>query len=90
MRHRHPSQLMTPYLGFEKLGSAVAIQFLMNILPPTFAVPVGAKIIATRGSVEDSDAYRYVTVFCGIVAVAAALLLIPVRIRMNPAWCVRA
>ena len=31
-------------VGMEKLGSAAAIQFLMNVIPPIFAAPIGARV----------------------------------------------
>lgn len=31
-------------VGMERLGSAAAIQFLMNVIPPIFAAPIGARV----------------------------------------------
>lgn len=79
--------LLSP-LGMEKLGSAVAIQFLMNVIPPIFAVPVGSRIIADTASKygirEDSGrAYRFLIIWCALVPVLASLLLVPIRLRFS-------
>ncbi|GBE89506.1 major facilitator superfamily domain-containing protein [Sparassis latifolia] len=72
-------------VGMEKLGSAAAIQFLMNVIPPIFAVPIGSKIIsdtaASMGvSADSGDAYRYLIVWCALMPIASALVLVPVRL----------
>lgn len=31
-------------VGMERLGSAAAFQYLMNVIPPIFASPIGARV----------------------------------------------
>lgn len=48
-------------VGMERLGSAAAIQFLMNVIPPIFAAPIGARVslLSQRSSSDThSPAYR--------------------------------
>jgi len=75
-------------VGMEKLGSAVAIQFLANVIPPIFAVPIGSRIIADTAakygvSEESGKAYRFLIVWCALVPVFASLLLVPVRLQFS-------
>lgn len=72
----------------EKLGSAVAIQFLMNIIPPIFAVPIGSRLIAETAAMyqipeESGKAYRFLIIWCALVPILAATLLVPVRLRFS-------
>ncbi|KAH9924765.1 major facilitator superfamily domain-containing protein [Fomitopsis serialis] len=75
-------------VGMERLGSAAAIQFLMNVIPPMFASPIGARIIAgtssANGISQDSrEAYKYLIVFCALAPMVASLLLVPVRLHFS-------
>ncbi|TFY64370.1 hypothetical protein EVJ58_g2652 [Rhodofomes roseus] len=75
-------------VGMERLGSAAAIQFLMNVIPPIFAAPIGARIISgtssSAGVFQDSrEAYKYVIVFCALTPIVASLLLVPVRLHFS-------
>ncbi|KZT09318.1 MFS general substrate transporter [Laetiporus sulphureus 93-53] len=75
-------------VGMQKLGSAVAIQFLMNVIPPIFAVPIGSRIIADTAAmygigVDTGRAYRYLIVWCALVPIVAAALLLPVRLMFS-------
>jgi hypothetical protein len=67
----------------ERLGSALAIQFLMNVLPPTFATPIGSKIIEAGGGLADRAAFRWVIVWVGLMSIVAAACLIPVRLALT-------
>ncbi|CCM05470.1 uncharacterized protein FIBRA_07691 [Fibroporia radiculosa] len=74
--------------GMEKLGSAVAIQFLMNVIPPIFAVPIGSRIIASTASSSrfaenPRAAYRYLIIWCFLASIVASILLIPVRMGFS-------
>ncbi|PCH39754.1 MFS general substrate transporter [Wolfiporia cocos MD-104 SS10] len=75
-------------VGMEKLGSAVAIQFLMNVIPPIFAVPIGSRIIADTAAMygvseQSQEAYRYLIVWCALVPIVASWLLVPVRLQFS-------
>ncbi|OSX58815.1 hypothetical protein POSPLADRAFT_1035912 [Postia placenta MAD-698-R-SB12] len=75
-------------VGLPRLGSAVALQFLMNVIPPVFAVPIGSRIInATAAShhvaEESRTAYKYLIVFTFLVPVIASFMLIPVRLGFS-------
>ncbi|EPT01309.1 hypothetical protein FOMPIDRAFT_1120752 [Fomitopsis schrenkii] len=75
-------------VGMERLGSAAAIQFLMNVIPPIFAAPIGARIIAgtannTGVSQDSRDAYKYLIVFCALTPIVASLLLVPARLHFS-------
>ncbi|KAH9831426.1 major facilitator superfamily domain-containing protein [Rhodofomes roseus] len=73
-------------IGMERLGSAVAIQYLMNVIPPIFASPIGARLISALQSgvsEESREAYRYLIVFSALTSVVASLLLVPVRLRYS-------
>ncbi|OSX59972.1 hypothetical protein POSPLADRAFT_1059268 [Postia placenta MAD-698-R-SB12] len=75
-------------VGMEKLGSAVAIQFLMNVIPPIFAVPIGSRLIAETAAMyqipeESGKAYRFLIIWCALVPILAATLLVLVRLRFS-------
>ncbi|CCL98419.1 uncharacterized protein FIBRA_00416 [Fibroporia radiculosa] len=75
-------------VGMEKLGSAVAIQFLTNVIPPIFAVPIGSRIISSTARMygigqETGEAYRFLIVYSAVIPVCAAMLLVPVRLRFS-------
>jgi hypothetical protein len=72
----------------EKLGSAVSIQFLMNVIPPIFAAPIGSQIIARTAadagvSEVSREAYKYLIVFCALISFFSSLLLVPVRLTLS-------
>ena len=75
----------------QKLGSAISIQFLVNVIPPIFAAPIGSKIISlTLSSATSSDpkaagaeAYRGLIIFCALAPIVAGLFLVPVRVRFS-------
>jgi hypothetical protein len=70
-----PSARTGPNLstGVQKLGSAVA----------TFSFAIDFRIVDANGGVVHKDAYQNLVIFCGIMGMAAALALIPVRIRLG-------
>jgi hypothetical protein len=70
--------------GMEKLGSALAIQFLTNVLPPIFSAPIGSQIIARTAadagiSEVSQEAYRYLIVYCGLSTIFSSFLLLMAR-----------
>jgi hypothetical protein len=69
--------------GVQKLGSAVALQFMLMIIPPTFSFAIDFRIVDANGGIVHKDAYQDLVIFCGIMGMAAALALIPVRIHLG-------
>lgn len=74
----------------EKFGSAVALQFLMNVIPPIFSAPIGSQIIsrtisASGGkiSLDSAEAYKYLIVFCALASMISSLFLVPVRLGFS-------
>ncbi|PWN91053.1 MFS general substrate transporter [Acaromyces ingoldii] len=76
-------------VGLHKLGSALAIQFLMAVLPPIFILPIADAIRTdTIRSLDLADgqnrrSWIYVIVFSGLCSMLASLLLVPVRLRIQ-------
>ncbi|KAF9071305.1 major facilitator superfamily domain-containing protein [Rhodocollybia butyracea] len=75
-------------VGLEKLGSAVALQFLTNVLPAIFAAPIGSQIIAATAanagiSIDDVEAYKFLIVWAGLASVVSSLILVPVRLGFS-------
>ncbi|KAF9071303.1 hypothetical protein BDP27DRAFT_1502831 [Rhodocollybia butyracea] len=75
-------------VGVEKLGSAVAIQFLTNVLPAIFAGPIGSQIIAASAanagiSIDNVAAYRFLIVCAGLVSIVSSLILVQVRLGFS-------
>ncbi|KAF9071293.1 major facilitator superfamily domain-containing protein [Rhodocollybia butyracea] len=75
-------------VGLEKLGSAVAIQFLTNVLPPIFAAPIGSQIIAATArsagvTIDNVEAYKFLIVWAGLVPMVSSLILVPVRLGFS-------
>ncbi|KAF9061494.1 major facilitator superfamily domain-containing protein [Rhodocollybia butyracea] len=75
-------------VGVEKLGSAVAIQFLTNVLPAIFAGPIGSQIIVASAanagiSIDNVAAYRFLTVCAGLVSIVSSLILVQVRLGFS-------
>lgn len=76
-------------VGRQRLGSALSFNFLMNVIPPIFASAIGSGLVqgtANMLGVEqtDPDAYRYLIVWCGLVYMVSALLLVGVRFMLGP------
>jgi len=75
-------------VGLQKLSAAVSIGFLVNVIPPIFAAPIGSMIIARTASnanisQNSPGAYGGLIVFCAITPIVAALFLVPVRLRFS-------
>jgi MFS family permease len=75
-------------VGIPKLGSAVSIGFLVNVLPPIFAAPIGSMIIARTASNDDIStnsprSYLGLIIFCALTPIVASLFLVPVRLRFS-------
>jgi hypothetical protein len=75
-------------VGMERLGSAVSLQFLASVVPPIISTPIGSAIIdATASGMhvkrESKEGYRYMVVFCLGVTVAAAVMLVPLRLQFS-------
>jgi hypothetical protein len=82
----------------QKLGSAISIQFLVNVIPPIFAAPIGSKIISltltttslnsnsgpkAEGPGVGAEAYMGLIIFCALAPIVAALFLVPVSARFS-------
>lgn len=72
-----------------RLGSALAIQFIMAVLPPIFALPIADAIhtdtVHSLGLPDGNNlrSWRYVTVFSGVCSMVASVLLASVRFRLQ-------
>lgn len=78
--------LMSP--GIERLGTAVALQFLAVVVPPVFTVPIGSKIVTdtvmnSHVNPNSREAYRYLIVWSTLISIVAAAWLIPVRLNFS-------
>ncbi|KZT63571.1 MFS general substrate transporter [Daedalea quercina L-15889] len=78
-------------VGMEKLGTAVAVQFLAVAVPPIFTVPLGSRIIAAGAahygvSEESQEAYRFLVVWTFLIATVSSACLVPVRMRFSREW----
>lgn len=72
----------------ERMGTAVALQFLAVVIPPVFTVPIGSRIVddtvAHYGvSPNSREAYRYLIVYSTLISIVAAAMLLPVRARFS-------
>ncbi|KAH9934336.1 major facilitator superfamily domain-containing protein [Fomitopsis serialis] len=75
-------------VGLEKLGTAVAVQFLAVVIPPIFTVPIGSRIIGATAahldvSQESREAYKYLIVYSFLISTVSSLFLLPVRLRFS-------
>lgn len=78
-------------VGLPKLSAAVSIGFLVNVLPPIFAAPIGSMIIsrtATNAHISTNapGSYGGLIVFCAICPIVASMFLVPVRLRFSSAF----
>ena len=74
--------------GIERLGTAVALQFLAVVVPPIFTVPIGSKIVTDtvmndHVNPNSREAYRYLIVWSTLISIVAAAWLIPVRLNFS-------
>jgi len=75
-------------VGLPKLSGAVSIGFLVNVLPPIFAAPIGSMIISSTASNEHQStnapqAYVGLIIFCALTPIVAVMFLIPVRLQFS-------
>lgn len=76
-------------VGLPRLGSAVSINFLMNVIPPIFSSSIGTAFINHTSkmlniSPHDPVAFRYLIIWSGLAYMVPALMLLVVRFMMDP------
>jgi MFS family permease len=76
-------------VGMERLGSAVSINYLMNVIPPIFASSIGTAINDAHArklgisAINDASAFQYLIVWAGLSYMVPALLVVIVRLMLD-------